>query len=547
MPGLTVARPTIARLIDDLSITPVAHADLSLVPTDLTEDSRRVTPGCLFVARKGRKHDGGEFARAALDAGAAAILTDDPQLAHMLSTRCTALVATRVPEVLPRLAERFFGEPGSKLSLVAATGTNGKSTIVHLVRAMIHGVGERASGRTPGSPARCGLIGTIETDDGEARARSLLTTPMPIDLSRTLARMVERGCTHAALETSSHGLAQGRVAALRFDIAIFTNLTGDHLDEHGTMENYADAKAILFRSLHPEATAIVNADSPWGERMVADCLAPVLRCRMHGPHDADATASATVEVLDQSVEGQRVALRGPWGTIETTTPMLGAHNAMNLLQAFAACHRLGFDADRLGERVPSIDAPTGRLQRVRLDARGSGEPGAARSNPAVFIDYAHTDDALAKALEALRPLVGSGRLWCVFGCGGDRDATKRPRMGRVAGLLSDVPVLTSDNPRSEDPMRIAGDVIAGFDEEAAARAIVRLDRGEAIELAVHLASPEDIVLIAGKGHETSQLLPDERGGVRSREFVDETHARAALESRGRVRSRARSRRMRGTA
>lgn len=540
MPGMTVGRPTIARLIDDLSITPVAHADLSLVPTDLTEDSRRVTPGCLFVARKGRKHDGGEFARAALDAGAAAILTDDPQLAHMLSTRCTALVATRVPEVLPRLAERFFGEPGSRLSLVAATGTNGKSTIVHLVRAMINGVGERAE-----TPARCGLIGTIETDDGEARARSLLTTPMPIDLSRALARMVERGCTHAALETSSHGLAQGRVDALRFDIAIFTNLTGDHLDEHGTMENYADAKAILFRTLHPEAAAIVNADSPWGERMVADCLAPLVRCRMHGPraHDADATA----EVLDQSVEGQRVALRGPWGVIETTTPMLGAHNAMNLLQAFAACHRLGFDAERLGELVPSIDAPTGRLQRVRVDARGANEPGAARSLPAVFIDYAHTDDALAKALEALRPLLGSGRLWCVFGCGGDRDATKRPRMGRVAGRLSDVPVLTSDNPRSEDPMRIAEDVIAGFDEDAASRAIVRLDRGEAIELAVHLAGPEDIVLIAGKGHETSQLLPDDRGGVRSREFVDETHARAALESRGRVRSRARSRRTRGTA
>lgn len=494
------ADPIAGRLLGDRGETRI---------TDLTEDSRAVGAGSLFVARRGRRLDGRGFAGAALQAGAAGIVTDDPDLAIAISPRAPAVVVPDVPAALPHLAERFFGAPSRRLSVVGITGTNGKTTVAHGVRTLLE---------TAGVP--CGLVGTISVDSGDGQQPSSLTTPMPIELSRALARMVERGLEAVALEVSSHALAQGRTAAIAFDVGVFTNLTRDHLDEHGTMDAYAACKARLFESLEAGASAVINVESDWSERMIASCDASVVRCAMEGR-----ACDARARVLANSLDGTTLRLGGAWGRAIGRTPLIGAHNAMNLLQAASAAHALGADADAIAVGLERIETPRGRLERVEHE-----------NGPLVLVDYAHTDDALSHALRAVRSLVGvgAGRVWCVFGCGGDRDRTKRPAMGRVAAQLADLPVLTSDNPRSEDPARIVADVISGLDAASAERVRVELDRESAISGAIRAADERDVVLIAGKGHETEQVLPDGRGGVVRRAFDDREVARAALRARSRL-------------
>ena len=458
---------------------------------DITEDSRTVVPGSLFVARQGTKADGRCFIDDALAAGAAAVLTDTPvETPHGQPV----LVAPDPARAAAVLAERFYGSPASRLTLVAVTGTNGKTTVAHAVRDLL-----TAAGR------RCGLVGTVEIDDGCERADAAMTTPPAIELSRSLAVMVESGCDAAVIETSSHALDQGRVSALSFDAAVFTNLTGDHQDYHRTPDAYADAKASLFASLDAGATAVVNADDPHADRMVRDCAARVVRCSIN---DAD----ASVQILEATLHGSMLRLVGPWGAIEARVPMFGAHNAMNVLQAVVAAHALGVDDCTLAAALPRLSPPRGRLQRVA-------------DKPAVFIDFAHTDDALRSALTAVRSAMTAGRLWVVFGAGGEKDRTKRPRMGSAAALADHL-VVTSDNPRREKPESIIEEILAGVPRSA--RVTIEPDRARAIQLALAGAEPGDAVVIAGKGHEQDQELPDGLGGTRFIPFDDAAVALEAL-------------------
>ncbi|MCW5754023.1 MAG: UDP-N-acetylmuramoyl-L-alanyl-D-glutamate--2,6-diaminopimelate ligase [Phycisphaeraceae bacterium] len=488
----------LAALIDGCNCRPLGKLDP--VITDITDDSRQVRPGALYIARRGKTADGRAFIPQAVAAGALAVLTDDAALAQ--NHPSLAFIQTDdVQRTSALLAERFFANPSRALTLIAVTGTNGKTTVATAVAQALNAAG------TP-----CGLIGTVEIHDGRAATPARLTTPSAVELSRALAAMVANGCTAAAIEASSHALDQDRVAALDINIGVFTNLTGDHLDYHVTMDNYAKAKSRLFDLLPASGVAIANFDDPAAESMVRRTRARILRCSARGHH------TCRVEILRSSIEGMHLRCTGPWGAFDTHTTLIGAHNAMNLLQVAAACHAAGLDRVALQHALAAVRPPRGRLERINLDA-----------GPAVFVDYAHTDDALERAIEALRPLRGLGKLWVVFGCGGDRDRTKRPRMGRVASRLADVAVITSDNPRTEDPMRIIREIQGGIDHEA--RAIVHVDRAEAIRAAIAQAEPADIILIAGKGHEREQLLPDGQGGIVRRDFDDADHARAALARR----------------
>lgn len=473
---------------------------------DITDDSRTVVPGSLFVARAGAEHDGRRYIQDAIAAGAVAILTDQ---APESAGRAAIVLADDVATVSARMAERFFGEPSHRLALIGVTGTNGKTTTAHLVHEMLN-----ASG------IRCGLIGTIEIDDGVETAPATLTTPAAIETSRTLGLMVESGCRACVMEVSSHALTQGRVAGLHFDVGVFTNLTGDHLDYHATMEDYARAKSMLFSMLDERATAIYNGADEWAQQVLGACPAARIDCRLD-----DAHAQARALMTGESIEGTLVTLEGPWGRFEARTSLIGRHNAMNLLQALCAATSAGLDAHALGPSrlaalVARLHAPPGRLEPVDAD------------DLSIFVDYAHTDDALKNVLTSLRPLVPQGAdLWVVFGCGGDRDRTKRARMGEVASNLADRLVITSDNPRTEPARAIISEIIEGVEPAARSAMIVEQDREAAITRAICEARPRDVILIAGKGHEDYQILADGRGGTFTRPFDDRLVAADGVKQR----------------
>lgn len=518
-------------LIDGLDLRLLAadpEAARRIRVCDLTEDSRTVVPGSLFVARPGLKADGRAYVSAAVQAGAVAILTDDAQLSVPQGGHVPLIVSRDVPAAAGLLAERFFRHPSKELALFGVTGTNGKTTTTYLIWKMLNALGRRS-----------GLVGTVIVDDGREVGRAMMTTPPAIELSQSLASMVEAGCVAAAMEVSSHSLDQKRADALRFRAAVFTNLTHDHLDYHGTMENYAAAKARLFALVPADGVAIVNADDPWTGRMLQECKAPVMRCRMGALHDAE----ASVEIRGVDMRGMGLTLHGPWGVLSTTAPLIGRYNAMNVLQAVCCLHAFGLAPEELAAGLAHLGAPPGRLEPV--------------ANPeddvAVFVDYAHTDDALRNVLTAVAGAIpgrahrshalhdaagaprGSeaeaSRLWVVFGCGGDRDRAKRPKMGRAAAELADRVIVTSDNPRSERPGAIVDEILAGIPDGLRAKVVVHVDRARAIAEAILAASPGDVIVIAGKGHETEQLFVDEAGRPQSIHFDDREHARAALARR----------------
>ncbi|MDZ4832109.1 MAG: UDP-N-acetylmuramoyl-L-alanyl-D-glutamate--2,6-diaminopimelate ligase [Phycisphaerae bacterium] len=471
----------------------------------VTDDSRRAKPGCLFIARVGTSSDGRAFVADAVAKGAVAVIGDaSTEIPASRRADVALAIASSPALVAAAVGERFHGSPTSHLNVIGVTGTNGKTTVAYLTQQLLRRAGKR-----------CGLIGTVETDDGVRRSPSSLTTPGALELSELFARMVENGCTHAAMEASSHALAQGRVAATRFRCGIFTNLTGDHLDFHGTMENYADAKALLFRSLTSDAFAIVNGDDAWGRRITSGA-AQTLVCSV-----TDAKADCHASILDVGLDAMRVRLRGPWGAIEVRLPLVGSHNAMNALQAASAAWTQGVSADDLVAGLSNCEAPPGRLQPVAADAGFS-----------VLVDYAHTDNALLNVLTALRPVLPpGGALRVVFGCGGDRDKTKRPRMAAVACRHADQIIVTSDNPRTEDPHAIIADIMMGVPDDARSRVHVESDRAAAIAWAVGQAARGDVVLIAGKGHEDYQII-----GTEKRAFDDRIAARDALALHTRPRS-----------
>ncbi len=468
-----------------------------LAVRDLCDDSRLVTPEALFIARTGPRGDGRGHIADAVARGAACVACEAPATsAHRAAAgACPIVEIEDLAQRTGAIAERFFGEPAEDLALVGVTGTNGKTTIAHLTTGLL---------RSAGIETAC--VGTLGADIGGTLTETGLTTPGAIELSRLLARARDAGARAAVIETSSHALEQGRVAALRFAVGVFTNLTRDHLDDHGDMETYGAAKTKLFSSLAPEALAVVNTLDPAHATMLADCSARVLRC-------GDETR-ATID--RESLDGLELTLNGPWGDARATPALIGAFNAMNALQAYAAAHEvcglLGVSADGLATALSGLGGPAGRLERV-----GTGAP-------RVFVDYAHTPAALESTLRALRPLT-EGKIICVFGCGGDRDSGKRPEMGSVVSELADTAVVTSDNPRREDPATIIAEVLSGMTGRA--HPIVERERAAAIAIGVGLAHEDDVVVIAGKGHEDYQLLPDDAGGVHRIDFDDRVVALAA--------------------
>ena len=513
--------------------TPAAHAMRAVRICDVTEDSRTVQPGSLFIARRGEKNDGRQFVPAAVKAGAVAILTDDPGLAvpkvHTGHDSVAILRTTDLPLATAQIGERFYGEPSSKLAVLGVTGTNGKTTTTFLIHQMLNLLG-----------VRCGLMGTVHIDDGTEVAPAALTTAPALEISRTLARMHEAGCAAAVLEVSSHALHQRRVGAITFAGAAFTNLTGDHLDYHKTMDEYAAAKAMLFESLAPQAAAVVNAGDPAHARMIRDCKARVVRClptmKAEVPREALAPGECRATIRAMGHSHTDVLLAGSWGVNEVRLPLVGAFNVMNALQAAALIHATlgsgGVSFADIARVLAKVKAPPGRLEPVT----------APSAEIAVFVDYAHSDDALRTVLTTTREAMsgapgtekGGGELWCVFGCGGDRDRSKRPRMGKVAAALSDFVIVTSDNPRTEQARAIIGEIIDGIPAEAQVRVRIEPDREAAIQMAIGAAPAGSVIVIAGKGHEDYQILPDPArpGQTVSRHFDDREVARGALKKRG---------------
>ena len=463
----------LGELIHDFDLT-LAHGDAACSISDITDDSRCVSDGSLFIARA----DGEQFIDEAVHRGAAACVTGD-----------------HIDQALAgRLAERFFGEPAKRLKLIGVTGTNGKTTAAFIIQHLL-----------AAADLRPGLLGTVCIDDGRERRPAELTTPGAIEISRLLHRMVANGCNAAVLEASSHALKQGRTDALAFDVAVFTNLSGDHFDYHDNFDDYLASKARLFTRLDSSATAVTNVDDAHGEQIVADCPASIRRCGLKSAAEYQATV---VQLGAASTHARFTGLRCE---DEAEIPLIGEHNLYNVLQAIATADAIAPLGERLPDALADCPAVPGRLEPVH------------DGKPTVLVDYAHTDDALRNVLTALRPLA-NGRLLVLFGCGGDRDKAKRPRMAAVACELADHVVITSDNPRNEDPAAIIEGILAGVPSRE--HVDVEPDRGAAIRLIIDRAGAEDIVLIAGKGHEDYQIVGDSK-----RHFDDREEAAAALSAR----------------
>jgi UDP-N-acetylmuramyl-tripeptide synthetase len=469
---------TLKKLIEGLDVR-MEGKQFALPVTSVVQHSQRVTKGSLFIARSGVRRDGAAFIDDAISNGAVGIVCT-PEVSMSLQHKDIAVVETCDPcKVGSLIAERFHGNPSSKLKLIGVTGTNGKTTIAWLIRHLLSSAG-----------VKCGMLGTIVCDDGLTSKESTLTTPSFCDIGSILHSMVDNGCKAAVMECSSHALDQGRVAALDFDIGVFTNLSGDHLDYHGSADSYLQAKMKLFDSV--SGSAVINMDDPVSWTVADYAKVKVIACRT----DSDA-AAAWVEIVEEKIDGSLIKLHGPWGIIEILLPLIGRHNATNALQATVVAHELGIPKEIIQTSLECAPSPPGRLERVPV------------SNQAVFVDFAHTDDALEQMLWSVRNVLPEGgKLHVVFGCGGDRDVSKRPRMGRIASTVGDAAYATSDNPRSEDPELILDQVLAGVpkDRESMTRRIA--DRKTAIQTAISSASECDIVVIAGKGHEKNQILKD---------------------------------------
>lgn len=483
----------LSSLLGQLEGASVIAAASKLEITGISEDSRTVRAGDLFVARAGTKTDGQQYVADAAAKGAVAVMTE------------SRLTGSPLPQVIVPSAARgasvaaniFYGHPTATLKTFAVTGTNGKTTTAYLLRHLLAKAG-----------LKCGLIGTVEIDDGRSTRPAEMTTPSAIEVARLLGTMRDRGCRACAMETSSHALDQHRVAGVNFIGAAFTNLTGDHLDYHKTMDAYAAAKARLFESLSPDAVAVVNADDKWSARMVERCSARIIKFGFNRTADYRARDVAI------TADGSHFVLCTPDGKTEVHMRLLGRHNIENALTAAAlAGEALGLSVHRIAAALRDAAGAPGRLQSVA----------AGRRPFSVLVDYAHTDDALENVLSALRPLT-RGKLRVVFGCGGDRDPTKRPRMARIAQQLADVVYVTSDNPRSERPDMIIDQIVKGFSSKKHdTPVIVEPDRRAAIARAIADAEAGDVVLIAGKGHENYQII-----GTTKHHFDDVEEAARAL-------------------
>ena len=492
-----------------------------------------VGPGDLFAALPGTRADGHDFIDAAVRQGAAAVMIRADRAADIpRPARAALLTAPDTRKALARIAARFHGHPSRDLCLIGITGTNGKTTVAYLVDRILSAAG-----------LRTGMVGTIQYRYGDIAVDAPMTTPEAPDLQRMLAEMRDAGVTHVIMEASSHALspAMARLEGCRFDVGVFTNLSQDHLDYHRDMETYWDCKKRLFTDFlngGRPGTAVINRDDPRGRTLAGELGGPVIAVGS-GP---DCAVGA--EVRRNDLTGIAARIRTPAGSFDCRSALSGAHNVENLLCAAGVGAALGIPLAAMAAGIESAAAVPGRLERV---------PTGPDERRTVFVDYAHTPDALKNVLTALRPLT-RGRLIAVFGCGGDRDRDKRPKMGRIAASLSDLAVVTSDNPRSEPPLAIIEEILPGVREGVGGRRtadrrqrtedrgqrtddrgrrtddgmqgndfVVEPDRRKAIHMAIEAARPGDVALIAGKGHETYQILGD-----RTIDFDDKQVALEAL-------------------
>jgi len=470
------------------------EGDLTISVEGIAHDSRRVKPGDLFVALRGTKEDGHRFVPDALKAGASALLLEEPL---PWAVPVPWVVVPDAREALALVAARFFGEPSRELTIIGITGTNGKTTTSYLLEAILKEAG-----------AEVGVIGTVNYRWGNRMLPALNTTPSPCELQRILREMASHGVTHVVMEVSSHALVQRRVKACHLDVGIFTNLSPEHLDYHGTMEEYLAAKALLFNEVLKESAkepwAIYNRDDRWVRKAAEE---------VNGLKKMDYGTEGTIRPLRwrTDLEGIEAVIDTPRGILEVSSSLIGPFNLENIMAAVASALALGVSSDAIVLGIEKVRGIPGRMERVGR-------------RPAVFVDYAHTPDALEKVLSGIKPLV-RGRLIVVFGCGGERDRSKRPLMGQVASKLASRVVVTSDNPRGEDPLKIIEEIRKGL--EPGTDHLIIPDRREAIRKAIEEAKPEDVVVIAGKGHENYQIVGEQR-----LPFDDRFEARRVLEELG---------------
>jgi UDP-N-acetylmuramoyl-L-alanyl-D-glutamate--2,6-diaminopimelate ligase len=485
------------------------HPALDAEVTGLSTNSHVCKSGDLFLGMPGTRVDGGDFWESAIANGAvAAIISTQaaektpPQppinKGGLEELPCVIPVAD-MAQVCGHIATAFYGTPASKLKLVGVTGTNGKTTTTHLIEFLLNQM------QLPTA-----IFGTLYTRWSGYEKTALHTTPFAVELQKQLAESVAAGCKYAVMEVSSHALAQQRVLGCAFEVAVFTNLTQDHLDYHRDMEDYFEAKALLFGSDYLKNRAVVNIDDAYGRRIVESLKSD----QIWSYSTTDKTADLYADDLQYQPNGVKGILHTPKGETAFNLPLVGQFNLSNMLAAVGAVLELGLDLSAIVEKLSEFAGVPGRMERVQI---------SPDQDVSVIVDYAHTPDSLENLLKASRPFI-LGQMICVFGCGGDRDRTKRPIMGKIVAELADLTVVTSDNPRTENPDRILDDVVAGI--PAGIKPIVICDRATAIRTAIVNAKPGDGVLIAGKGHEDYQIL-----GTEKVHFDDREQARDALKAR----------------
>ena len=482
--------------VDSVNYSAVADAEIKGLKTN----SHACGVGDLFIGMPGTRVDGGDFWPSAIASGAVAAIVSPEAVQKNPPTDAAVVVsAADMTQACAQLAGAFYGYPGKKLKLVGVTGTNGKTTTTHLIEFLL----TKANLSTA-------LMGTLYTRWPGFEQTAVHTTPFAVELQQQLAEAVNAGCEFGAMEVSSHALAQGRVLGCEFEVGVFSNLTQDHLDYHRDMEDYFNAKALLFSPNYLKGRAIINADDAYGQRLIAALSSERVWSYSVNNHSADLWMSN----LSYEPNGVSGILHTPKGNVAFRSPLVGQYNLENLLAAVGAVLHLGLDLQSLAAAIPEFPGVPGRMERVQIHPE---------QEISVIVDYAHTPDSLENLLKAARPFI-PGKMICVFGCGGDRDRTKRPKMGKIAAELADVAVVTSDNPRTEDPEQILQDVLAGIPDTV--QPTVICDRAIAIQTAILQAQPGDGVLLAGKGHEDYQIL-----GTEKIHFDDREQARDALQSR----------------
>jgi len=437
-------------------------------------DSRKVKPGDVFVAIPGLKFDGYDFIPKAIENGASCVVAEKD---FSLPQNVEKVIVKNARKALAELSSKFYGYPSKKLKIIGITGTNGKTTIAYFIESILREAGFKV-----------GMIGTVETRIAGRVIPSNMTTPESLELQGLLAKMVNEGVTHVVMEVSSHALAQERGHGLDFDIAIFTNLTHEHLDYHKNMEEYFASKVKLFKMLKPDGAAIVNIDDPYGKRIIEEVEGEVI---FYGMKDIkhELRSGVDLKLKEYDIRFDRMRLR--LDSTEIRTPYIGVYNIYNILAAFHCGLALHIDRNNIKKGIENTNIP-GRLERI-----------VSKKGFSVIVDFAHTPDGLQKLLENIKPLV-KGKIILVFGCPGDRDKGKRPIMGKIAAELADQVIVTTDDPHTEEPKKIIKEIISGIPPHYALRVTHYDERKEAIENAVKMAQKGDVVVLAGRGHEKYQ-------------------------------------------